>query len=63
MLMFAVRVPEPVGLNVTLIVHKPDTATLEPHLFVCEKSPVFAPVMVMLVMLTATPEGFASVMV
>lgn len=43
----AERAPVAVGLKVTLIVQFAPAATLAPHVFVCEKSPLFVPVMVM----------------
>lgn len=45
----AVRAPAAVGLNVTLIEQFPPVATLAPHVFVCEKSPLLVPVIAMLV--------------
>jgi hypothetical protein len=41
----ALRAPLAVGLNTTLIAHEEDAAT-DVQLFVCEKSPAFAPVIV-----------------
>jgi hypothetical protein len=41
----AVRLPVAVGLKVTLIVQFAPAATLAPQVFVCEKSPLFVPVM------------------
>ena len=41
------RVPVAVGLNVTLMVQLAPAATLAPQVFVCEKSPLLAPVMAM----------------
>jgi hypothetical protein len=41
------RAPLAVGLKVTVIVQLELAATLAPQVFVCEKSPLFAPVMVM----------------
>ena len=41
------RAPVAVGLNVMLIVQLAPAATLDPHVLVSEKSPLFVPVMVM----------------
>ena len=46
----AVRVPVALGVKVTLIVQFAPAARLVPHVFVCAKSPLFAPVMAMLEM-------------
>ena len=46
----AVRVAVAVGVKVTLMLQIRATARLVPQVLVCEKSPLFAPVMVMLVM-------------
>ena len=43
----ALRAPVAVGLNVMLIVQFAPAATLEPHVLVSAKSPLFAPVMAM----------------
>lgn len=43
----ALRAPVAVGLNVTLMVQFAPAATLEPHVLVSAKSPLFAPVMLM----------------
>jgi len=43
--------PRALGVNVTLMTHRPPAATLVPHVFVSEKSPEFAPVMPTLAML------------
>ena len=43
----ALRLPVAVGLKVTVIVQFALAATLAPHVFVCEKSPLFTPVMMM----------------
>ena len=51
MLTAAVRVPAAAGVNVTVIAQLPAAATELPHVFVTEKSPGFAPVALMLVML------------
>ena len=47
----ALRAPVTVGLNVTLIEQLPPAATLVPQVFVCPKSPLLVPVIVMLVRL------------
>jgi hypothetical protein len=47
----AVRLPEAVGVNVTLIVQVPFATTVPPHVLVWAKSPALAPVTAMLVML------------
>jgi hypothetical protein len=44
----AVRLPLAVGVNITLIVQLPPAASELPHVFVCAKSPAFAPVIAML---------------
>ena len=49
----AVNEPLAAGVNVTLIVHLPPAATLDPQLLVCEKSLELVPVIPMLVMLKA----------
>jgi hypothetical protein len=49
----AVRVPEPVGVNVTVIVQLPPAATELPQVLVAEKSPAFVPVTPILVMVKA----------
>ena len=46
----AVRLPEAVGVNVTLIVQVPFATTVPPHVLVWAKSPALAPVTAMLVM-------------
>jgi hypothetical protein len=48
-LTFAVRVPEAVGVNVTLMEQDAPAATDPPQVLVSEKSPAFAPVMLTLV--------------
>jgi hypothetical protein len=48
MVMLAARLPVAVGLKVTLMEQFAPAATLAPHVFVCEKSPLFVPVMAML---------------
>jgi len=52
MVMNAARVPFVVGLNVTLMVQPAPTAMVAPQLLVCEKSPPFAPVTAMLVLVS-----------
>jgi hypothetical protein len=55
--MLARRVPETVGRNVTLIVQLAVAASEVPQLFVCEKSPLFAPVtLILLTVNVALPE-------
>jgi hypothetical protein len=49
----ALRAPVAVGVNVTLILQLAPAATLAPQVFVWLKSPLFVPVIVMLVMLSA----------
>jgi hypothetical protein len=51
----AARLPAAVGVNVTLIVQLAPPATLAPHVFVCEKSPAFVPVIAMLVIDSGPP--------
>jgi hypothetical protein len=58
----AVRPPLAVGLNVTLMVHVPDAATLVPHVLVCEKSPTFAPAIETLLTVSEVVLVFDSVM-
>ena len=48
----AVRDPEAVGLNVTLMAHWAPAARLEPQLVVRVKSPLLVPVIAMLLILT-----------
>jgi hypothetical protein len=57
----AVRVPLTVGLNVTLIVHVFEAGTLLPQVFVCEKSPRSAPVIVTPLIVSAVALEFESV--
>jgi hypothetical protein len=45
----------------TLIVQKPPGGTLPPQLLVWEKSPLFAPVIVILVIVKAAPPVFVTV--
>ncbi len=63
MLTFALRAPEAVGEKVTLIAHEAPALTLDPQVFVSEKSPLSAPVMLTLVTLTVTVEVFFNVIV
>jgi hypothetical protein len=51
MLTLPVRVPVVVGLKVTMIEQFDPEATLAPHAFVWEKSPLLAPVIAMLVII------------
>ena len=57
----ALRAPVAAGVKVTLIVQFPPTATLEPQVLVCAKSPGLVPVKPMLAMVNAAPLGFESV--
>jgi hypothetical protein len=57
----AARLPVAVGLNVTLIEQFAAAATLAPHVFVSEKSVLFAPVIVTLVMLSVAVPLFVKV--
>jgi len=60
----AVRVPAADGVNVTLMLQFPPFAATElPQLFVCAKSPLFAPVIPRLLMLSAAFPVFVSVTV
>jgi hypothetical protein len=59
----ALRVPEAVGANVTLIVQFPPAVTLEPQVLVCEKSPLFEPVIAILEIVSAAEPGLESVRV
>jgi hypothetical protein len=49
------------GLKVMLMVHVADGATLEGQLLVCEKSPGFAPAMLMLLIARGWVPAFVSV--
>ena len=51
------------GVKVTLMVQFAPTAMLVPQLLVCPKSLGLAPVMAMLLIVTAAPVGFESVSV
>src|SRR5689334_25110170 len=53
MVTVAVRTPPAVGLNITLTAQFPPTATLVPQVFVCVKSPAFAPA----IAIWLTPNG------
>lgn len=55
------RAPVAVGRNVTEIVQLAPGPTLEPHVFVCEKSLTFVPVMETLVMLRVEAPTFVKV--
>jgi hypothetical protein len=57
----AARFPVAVGLKFTLIVQFPAAATLAPHVFVSEKSPLFAPVTAMLEMFSVAVPLLVSV--
>ena len=57
----AERDPIAVGENVTLIVQVPPPPTVAPQLFVWPKSPLFVPVIAMLMMLSDTPEVFVRI--
>ena len=64
MLTLAARLPAAVGVNVTLMLHAPFAASvagLTGHVFVCAKSPGFAPVMAMLVILSVPGPLFVTV--
>jgi hypothetical protein len=50
----AVRDPPAVGRNVTLIVHVPAGNTVELHVVVCEKSPLFVPVNIIVLMFSVS---------
>ena len=58
----AARLPIAAGLKVMLIAQFAPAATLDPQVFVCEKSPLFAPVMVMLAMFRVAIPLFVSMM-
>ena len=57
----AVRPPVAVGVNVTLMVHWAPAARLKPHVFVRAKSPLFVPVIAMLLILTDEAVAFFKV--
>jgi len=58
----AERLPEAVGLNVTLMAQLAPPATPDPQVLVCEKSPEFVPPMLMLEMPKLLPPEFDKVM-
>ena len=58
----AVRVPLAAGLKVTLIPQLAPAPKDEPQVFVCEKSPLFVPVIEILEILTAVLPGLENVM-
>jgi hypothetical protein len=57
----ALRAPVAVGVKVTLILQLAPATTLVPQVFVWLKSPLFVPVIVMLVMVSAAVPVFESV--
>ena len=57
----AVRVPAAVGVNVTLIVQLPPAVRVEVQAGLSEKSPILAPVIEILVMVTPVLPRFDSV--
>src|SRR5207245_7501265 len=57
------RLPAAVGVKVTLIVQLAPPATLDPHVFVSEKSPAFVPVILMLVIVRLLPPVLLNVTV
>ena len=59
----ALRLPVAEGVNVTEMVQFPLLLKLLPQLFVCEKSPEFVPVMLMLLIVNAWLPGLVSVTV
>src|SRR5436305_1945247 len=63
MLTAALRTPAAVGVNVTEIVQLPPAATLDPQVLVWAKSPLFVPVIAILVMLSAALRGLFNVIV
>jgi hypothetical protein len=54
----AIRAPAAVGLNVMLILQLEPAATLPPQVFVWLKSPLFAPITAMLVMVRVSVPVF-----
>lgn len=52
MLTAAVRVPDPVGRNVTVIVQLAPVASEPPHEWACEKSAAFVPVIAILLIVS-----------
>ena len=63
MLKVPVRIPEAVGVNVTLMVQLAPATTELPQVLVCAKSPLFVPVTTMLVRLSEALPVFESVTV
>ncbi len=59
----ALRVPAAVGVKVTLMAQFAPAATLDPQVFVCEKSPGLVPPIAMLLIANAPVPVFASVTV
>ena len=57
----ALRDPEAVGVNVTLMAQLAPAARVLPQVFVCAKSPAFAPVMLMLLMVSSAEPLLVSV--
>jgi hypothetical protein len=57
----AVRLPAAVGVKVTEMLQLPPAATLAPHVLVCPKSPLLAPVTAMLEMVSAALPGLLKV--
>ena len=57
----AARLPATVGVKVTEMLQLPPAATVAPHVFVCPKSPLLAPVTAMLVMVSAAVPGLLRV--
>lgn len=58
----AMRVPFPVGVNLTLIWQSAATASADPQVLVCEKSPAFVPEIEMFEMASETAPELARVM-
>lgn len=59
----AIRFPRTLGVNVMLNVQLPPAAMLAPQVFVCEKSPAWAPVKLMLAILKAAAPPLVNVTV
>lgn len=59
----ALRAPAAEGVNVTLMMHVPEAATLEPQVLVCAKSPGLVPVTAMLEMVSVPEPGLDRVIV
>ena len=57
----ALRLPLADGVKVTWSVQLPDPAATVEQLFVCEKSPEFVPVIVMLLIVSGALPGFVTV--